>query len=742
MINLQKLYTLALLGALLLTVPTARAQSDAGPPASLTVTRVEATAARVDGDNQLFAHVRLLDAEGRPVPNAQIQSASITLDGDTPVEASFGQEAESVAVLLALDISGSMVGARIDAARAAALTFVDAKRPDDQIGVLLFNNRLVHSTDFTAAPDAVQEALSSPLPTQTAGACLWDALHAAVTQTRRAPFARRMVLVVTDGVDQTLPGGPSCDTTTLDDVINVATEGTRVPVYILGVGNAQSLNADDLQRLSDTTGGMLALGKSDEEIGALFDTLVDGLRAEFVVSAVMAVPSGVHDVEIGVTLDDGQAFVAFASVNVPVPVFIPPTLPPVGLPTSAHADADTPEPTAEDAHPTAPPGTTTPPEIVIAEMGQDAANGDLLLRLEVQEHGAAVTAVKVLLDDAPLLTLPPGDFSDTVRVPLGNIAEGIHTLTVEAYDTSGQVGRVQVEPILQAPAAIIAQNASPTPDGFTLSDPATAMPTEQPSTPSAAPPATLTPRPTHATPAQTETPTEDETSPGGGMTGPALMFIGAIIIGGGLLLTGLWIVRARRLRPQSTGPTGTMQMPALKTGPPGTPPEGFRYDAYGDRAASSADDAAPTDFFRGDEDESTALWLGDVVKAKVEVVRSTDMEARVNSPYMLETPRVTLGRDVSNDIPFAGDRFVSSQHVRILYIDGQWFLQELGALNKTFVNGRAITGRVPLFDGDLIGLGPYTRLRFTVEETDSPAPPPPLGQSDDDEADDLTHIRV
>lgn len=63
------------------------------------------------------------------------------------------------------------------------------------------------------------------------------------------------------------------------------------------------------------------------------------------------------------------------------------------------------------------------------------------------------------------------------------------------------------------------------------------------------------------------------------------------------------------------------------------------------------------------------------------------------------------------DLVLLGAR-VSRQHAVIRYHDGCYFIQDLGTLHGTFVNGRRINGTVELHVGDEIVMKPY-RLHFT-----------------------------
>ena len=68
---------------------------------------------------------------------------------------------------------------------------------------------------------------------------------------------------------------------------------------------------------------------------------------------------------------------------------------------------------------------------------------------------------------------------------------------------------------------------------------------------------------------------------------------------------------------------------------------------------------------------------------------------------------VTVGRDASNRIPLPDDTQASRRHCRIGPREGGvegWEVVDLGATNKTRVNGAAIERRV-LSDGDVVEVG-------------------------------------
>lgn len=78
-------------------------------------------------------------------------------------------------------------------------------------------------------------------------------------------------------------------------------------------------------------------------------------------------------------------------------------------------------------------------------------------------------------------------------------------------------------------------------------------------------------------------------------------------------------------------------------------------------------------------------------------------------PYEFALPPVaTIGRDQANDLPLPST-FVSRVHCRLVKRDEMWLLEDLGARNQVYVNGRPQSGCV-LCDGDIIELGDVSLL--------------------------------
>ena len=111
----------------------------------------------------------------------------------------------------------------------------------------------------------------------------------------------------------------------------------------------------------------------------------------------------------------------------------------------------------------------------------------------------------------------------------------------------------------------------------------------------------------------------------------------------------------------------------------------------------------------GEEDVSEVLEdLG--VKGPALVVRSGG--GRTGETFHPQSDRTTIGRSPDCEI-FLDDVTVSRKHAVLTQRDGQFFIEDLGSLNGTFLNRRRIESG-PLADGDELQIGKY-RLTFLLK---------------------------
>ncbi len=82
---------------------------------------------------------------------------------------------------------------------------------------------------------------------------------------------------------------------------------------------------------------------------------------------------------------------------------------------------------------------------------------------------------------------------------------------------------------------------------------------------------------------------------------------------------------------------------------------------------------------------------------------------RVGESFPLEGDRMTVGRRPDSDV-FLDDVTVSRDHALLVRRNGEFYLDDLGSLNGTYVNRRRIESH-RLADGDELQVGKY-KLTF------------------------------
>jgi predicted component of type VI protein secretion system len=90
-------------------------------------------------------------------------------------------------------------------------------------------------------------------------------------------------------------------------------------------------------------------------------------------------------------------------------------------------------------------------------------------------------------------------------------------------------------------------------------------------------------------------------------------------------------------------------------------------------------------------------------------------------PFTADAIVVGRGADVTFRL---GARNVSRRHARFVLQAGAVFVEDLGSLTGTRVNGERITGRRRLRDGDLVQIGGYDLAAVEAAALEPGAPPP------------------
>jgi pSer/pThr/pTyr-binding forkhead associated (FHA) protein len=74
-------------------------------------------------------------------------------------------------------------------------------------------------------------------------------------------------------------------------------------------------------------------------------------------------------------------------------------------------------------------------------------------------------------------------------------------------------------------------------------------------------------------------------------------------------------------------------------------------------------------------------------------------------------PQTTIGRGPTNTIQLP-DSFISTEHTRLAYRSGVWYVQDAGSVNGTFVNNQPAREALPAQYGAIIRVG-FLQFKLT-----------------------------
>jgi hypothetical protein len=286
------------------------AGSVAQTPPQQVVVIYPATEAQADS-LALNVFFTLTDAEGRPVTQANIESASIQLVGSesAPIPATVTDPKTPFYIVLLLDASGSMADV-MPAVREAAKTAMDGAPALAQVSVIQFDEKSRRLSEFTSNHDRVKSDIDRVEATPGSSTCLYDSLYDTIDLLEKqvtGPQERRAIIVFTDGKDEKREGGV-CSFYAYEDVIKRARpiNAPNTPIHTIGLCDTPqcaNINRAELRNLALDTTAFAAVGQAND-LGNLFREIMDGLRSQWVAQANVYPIQGENQAVLSVKLND------------------------------------------------------------------------------------------------------------------------------------------------------------------------------------------------------------------------------------------------------------------------------------------------------------------------------------------------------------------------------------------------------------------------------------------------------
>jgi Ca-activated chloride channel family protein len=302
---------LAIMILLLLSgfTPAGRIYSSGDPPL-VRITQVDTSRFP-----QVVVYVSVTDAAGEPVEVApsqfvlaengvQIAPQQITGVGETDTP---------LTTLLVMDVSGSMNSAgKLEAAKEAAKAYVKQSRPNDQIGVLVFNTKITYLQLITQNRDKLIKTINAIKAGDDTA--MYDALVRA-TEILSGQTGRKAIIALTDGMDNRSKHTP-------DEVIQrIGPTGLSISTIGLGDpthsrGSLAGLDEAALVSLSEQAGGVYGYAKDADALRALYERYGRALQSEYALT--YATPSTLRDGvnrALSVSLKGSQASPAIVAAD-------------------------------------------------------------------------------------------------------------------------------------------------------------------------------------------------------------------------------------------------------------------------------------------------------------------------------------------------------------------------------------------------------------------------------------------
>jgi VWFA-related protein len=196
-------------------------------------------------------------------------------DGTAQKIDTFQEAVDPVAIVMALDASGSMKKST-EAVQRAARDFVAAVRPADSLAMItfadkpLFAHTLATNRQWTL--DAIDKYQAG------GGTALYDALFNALLHLKGVP-GRHAVVVLTDGKDENNPGTAPGSEHTIEDVLELMKSAGAI-IFPIGLGT--KVEKKVLQRFAAVSGGEAYFPADASLLSDQFRRVVENLRRRYI----------------------------------------------------------------------------------------------------------------------------------------------------------------------------------------------------------------------------------------------------------------------------------------------------------------------------------------------------------------------------------------------------------------------------------------------------------------------------
>lgn len=190
----------------------------------------------------------------------------------------------SLAVVFALDKSGSIKPEEIEKQREATEAFVKLVRPESLFAVVAFSSEARVLQDFTSDPQKVSQAFKR-VGEVTGSSRIFGTIDRAVSMLKRTPRfkggrrLRRVVIIITDGYDN-LDSPEQQDLIRRANDAEVTVYSITLPSYMTTPGTGRIMTLLDVSRIVPLTGGA-DFSADAKDFAPVFKAIAEEIRSSY-----------------------------------------------------------------------------------------------------------------------------------------------------------------------------------------------------------------------------------------------------------------------------------------------------------------------------------------------------------------------------------------------------------------------------------------------------------------------------
>jgi Ca-activated chloride channel homolog len=220
--------------------------------------------------------VTVVDERRRLVTGLDRNAFTVYEDGVEQKITSFERRDIPVAVGILIDNSGSMRDKRA-AVNQAALNFVRASNPRDEVFIVNFSDVPHIDQDFTSSEELLKEALERL--ESRGGTALYDAVYASSEHLKKhARLEKRVLLVITDGED-------NASRLSLERAVRRLQDQEGPTVYTIGIlgGHRERRARRALSALAEQSGGVAFFPRDVTEVDSITQAVARDIRNQYTI---------------------------------------------------------------------------------------------------------------------------------------------------------------------------------------------------------------------------------------------------------------------------------------------------------------------------------------------------------------------------------------------------------------------------------------------------------------------------